>query len=48
VLTVDLLYVKEYLHGEVDSVILSNGYEVEVTRRKKDLLIAKMKEYYKF
>jgi hypothetical protein len=29
-------------------VILSNGHEVEVAGRKKDLLIAKMKEYYKF
>jgi hypothetical protein len=29
-------------------VILSNGHEVEVARRKKGLLIAKMKEYYKF
>jgi two-component system, LytTR family, response regulator len=45
---VNLLHVKEYLRGEGGSVILSNGHEVEVARRKKDLLIAKMKEYYKF
>jgi len=45
---VNLLHVKEYLRGEGGSVILSNGNEVEVARRKKDLLIAKMKEYYKF
>ena len=45
---VNLLHVKEYLRGEGGSVILSNGQEVEVSRRKKDLLIAKMKEYYKF
>jgi len=45
---VNLLHVKEYLRGEGGSVILSNGREVEVARRKKDLLIAKMKEYYKF
>lgn len=45
---VNLLHVKEYLRGEGGSVILSNGKEVEVARRKKDLLIAKMKEYYKF
>ena len=45
---VNLLHVKEYLRGEGGSVILSNGQEVEVARRKKDLLIAKMKEYYKF
>jgi two-component system LytT family response regulator len=45
---VNLLHVKEYLRGEGGSVILSNGKEVEVARRKKDLLISKMKEYYKF
>ena len=45
---VNLLHVKEYLRGEGGSVILSNGHEVEIARRKKDLLIAKMKEYYKF
>jgi two-component system LytT family response regulator len=45
---VNMLHVKEYLRGEGGSVILSNGDEVEVARRKKDLLIAKMKEYYKF
>lgn len=45
---VNLLHVKEYLRGEGGSVILSNGHEVEVARRKKDMLIAKMKEYYKF
>jgi two-component system LytT family response regulator len=45
---VNLLHIKEYLRGEGGSVILSNGKEVEVARRKKDLLISKMKEYYKF
>ncbi len=45
---VNLLHVKEYLRGEGGSVILSDGKEVEVARRKKDLLISKMKEYYKF
>ena len=45
---VNLLHVKEYMRGEGGSVILSNGHEVEVARRKKDLLISKMKEYYKF
>ena len=45
---VNLMHVKEYLRGEGGSVILSNGHEVEVARRKKDLLISKMKEYYKF
>ena len=45
---VNLLHVKEYLKGEGGSVILSNGTEVEVARRKKDIFLSKMKEYYKY
>lgn len=45
---VNLEHVKEYIRGEGGSVILSNNLEVEVSRRKKDVLITKMKEYYKF
>lgn len=45
---INLSHVKEYLRGDGGTVILSNGNQVEVARRKKDLLIAKMKEYYKF
>ena len=45
---VNLLHVKEYLRGEGGSVILSNGHEVEVARRKKDAFLSKMKEYYKY
>ena len=45
---VNLLHVKEYLRGEGGSVMLSNGKEIEVARRKKDVFITKMKEFYKF
>lgn len=45
---VNLLHIKEYLRGEGGSIILSSGHEIEVSRRKKDLLMTKMKEYYKF
>jgi two-component system LytT family response regulator len=45
---VNLEHIKEYLRGEGGSVILTNGQEVEVSRRKKDILMSKMKEYYKF
>ena len=45
---VNLLHVKEYLRGEGGSVILSNGHEVEVARRKKDTFLIRMKEFYKF
>jgi len=45
---VNLRHVKEYVRGEGGSVILSNGKEVEVSRRKKDSFISRMKEYYKY
>ena len=45
---INLLHIKEYIRGEGGAVLLSNGAEVEVSRRKKDLLMTKMKEYYKF
>ncbi len=45
---VNLEHIKEYLRGEGGSIILSNGNEVEVSRRKKDLLMNKMKTFYKF
>ena len=45
---VNLLHVKEYLKGEGGAVILSNKTELEVARRKKEIFIAKMKEFYKF
>lgn len=45
---VNLRHVKEYLRGEGGSVILSNGKELEVSRRKKDIFITRMKEFYKF
>jgi two-component system, LytTR family, response regulator len=45
---VNLRHVKEYVRGEGGSVILSNGKEVEVSRRKKDSFINRMKEYYKY
>jgi len=45
---VNMHHVKEYQRGEGGTVILSNNMEVEVSRRKKDLFIAKMKELYKF
>ncbi|MBP6688203.1 MAG: response regulator transcription factor [Lacibacter sp.] len=45
---INLVHVKEYIRGEGGTVLLSDGKEVEVSRRKKDLLITKMKEYYKY
>ena len=45
---VNLLHVKEYIRGEGGSVLLSNGAEVEVSRRKKDFFIGRMKDFYKY
>jgi two-component system LytT family response regulator len=45
---VNLEHVKEYIRGEGGSVLLTNGHEVEVSRRKKDILMVRMREYYKF
>ncbi|HEX7903971.1 MAG TPA: LytTR family DNA-binding domain-containing protein [Chitinophagaceae bacterium] len=45
---VNLLHVKEYLRGEGGFVLLSDGKELEVSRRKKDMFVMRMKEYYKF
>ncbi len=45
---VNLEHVKEYVRGEGGTVILDNGEELEVARRKKEVLISRMKEFYKF
>jgi two-component system LytT family response regulator len=36
---VNLEHIKEYIRGEGGTVILSNAHEIEVSRRKKDLLM---------
>jgi two-component system LytT family response regulator len=45
---VNLLHIKEYLKGEGGSVILSNGTEIEVARRKKEPFLDKMKSFFKY
>lgn len=45
---VNLQHVTEYIRGEGGSVVLSNGQEIEVSRRKKELLMSKMKAFFKF
>lgn len=45
---VNMLHIKEYVKGEGGSVILSNNAELEVSRRKKDHFLARVKEYYRF
>jgi two-component system LytT family response regulator len=45
---VNIEYIKEYIRGEGGSVLLTGGQEVEVSRRKKEVLMRKMKEHYKY
>lgn len=45
---VNLEHIKEYIRGEGGTVLMSNGHQVEVSRRKKDILMTRMKAYYKF
>lgn len=44
---VNLLHVREYQRGEGGLVIMSNGDEIEVSRRKKDLFLMKVKEVFR-
>ena len=43
---VNLDQIKEYVKGEGGSLILSNGKEIEVSRRRKEVLLQRMKEHY--
>jgi two-component system, LytTR family, response regulator len=45
---VNLEHIKEYIRGEGGTIVLSSNQEVEVSRRKKDMLMTRMKEFYKF
>lgn len=45
---INLLHMKEYLRGEGGTVIMSNGMEIEVSRRKKEEFLLKVKEFFKY
>lgn len=45
---VNLRHIKEYIKGEGGAVILSDGTEIEVSRRKKEDFIARMKTFFKY
>lgn len=45
---INLIHVKEYHKGEGGEVLLTNNKEVEVSRRKKEVFLNRMKELYKF
>lgn len=44
---VNLFHVKEYQRGEGGTIIMSNGAEIEVSRRKKENFLAKVKEVFR-
>jgi DNA-binding LytR/AlgR family response regulator len=43
-----MLHVREYSRGEGGTVIMSNGMEIEVSRRRKELFLTKVKEFFKY
>ena len=45
---INLMHVKEYVRGEGGTVIMTNGMEIEVSRRKKELFLTKVKEHFKY
>jgi two-component system LytT family response regulator len=45
---INLEHVKEYLRGEGGTVIMTNGQQLEVSRRKKEVFMTRMKEFYKY
>jgi two-component system LytT family response regulator len=45
---INMGHIKEYQRGEGGRVVLSNDFSAEVSRRKKDLFIARMKDFFKY
>jgi two-component system LytT family response regulator len=45
---INLLHVKEYQRGEGGLVIMSDNAEIEVSRRKKDQFLMKVKEVFRY
>ena len=45
---VNLHHIKEYIRGEGGSVVLTNDQAIEVSRRKKEVFMTRMKELFKY
>lgn len=45
---VNLDHIASYIKGEGGSLMLTGGREIEVSRRKKEVLMNRMREYYKY
>jgi two-component system LytT family response regulator len=45
---INLMHIKEYMRGEGGTVMMSDGMEVEISRRKKEQFLEKVKEFFKY
>jgi two-component system LytT family response regulator len=45
---INLVHVKEYLRGDGGIVVMTNNMELEVSRRKKEQFLSKIKEAFKY
>ena len=45
---INLMHITSYTRGEGGSVTMSNGMEIEVSRRKKEQFLVKIKEFFKY
>jgi len=45
---VNLLHVKEYVRGEGGTIIMTNGTEIEVSRRKKEQFLVKIRDVFRY
>jgi two-component system, LytTR family, response regulator len=45
---INLRHVREYRRGEEGTIMMTNGQEIKVAKRKKELFLMKMKEYSKY
>ncbi len=43
---INLLHAKEYIRGEGGTIVMSNGVDIEVSRRKKEQFLSKVKESF--
>jgi two-component system, LytTR family, response regulator len=44
---INLMHVKEYVRGEGGTIIMSDGAEIEVSRRKKEQFLGRVKDFFK-
>ncbi|HEY4290014.1 MAG TPA: response regulator [Puia sp.] len=44
---INLAHIKEYIRGEGGTVILTNGREVEVSRRRKEMFLSRIRGFFK-